>query len=117
MSKKTRRHNPEKVNSAFIPKGYRLLNVDEVGTYDIEDRCIIWIPIKRAFSLTYRAGGGLYDVTYAIKKEETSKKKEEIHNPDKIPLKLIPKGWRLLFVSELNTGKVKQRNFLLTIHI
>jgi hypothetical protein len=37
-----KRHNPEEVNSAFIPKGCRLLNPDEIrdtGPYN----CALWL--------------------------------------------------------------------------
>jgi hypothetical protein len=63
-----KRHNPEKVNSCFIPKGYRLLNVNEIGTHAVRFNCRAWYDNEYGFSPNSDYLGQSESITYITKK-------------------------------------------------
>jgi hypothetical protein len=75
-----KRHNPEKVNSCFIPKGYRLLNVNEVGTPAVEFKCRAWYDWKNVFSPNSNYKGHSEIVTYIIKNDKPKNRRKR-NNP------------------------------------
>jgi hypothetical protein len=51
MSTKTKRHNPDRVNSAFIPEGFRFLTKEEAEKGEMIDKFIrIWVPSEQSFA-------------------------------------------------------------------
>jgi hypothetical protein len=67
-SMRPKRHNPEKVNSCFIPKGYRLLNVNEIGTHAVRFNCRAWYDNEYGFSPNSDYLGQSESITYITKK-------------------------------------------------
>jgi hypothetical protein len=65
MSKK--RHNPDNVNSTFIPKGCRLLNPEEVGD-DKEYKCAFWLPREKRWTALFKQKPHYKIWSYIIKK-------------------------------------------------
>lgn len=61
-------HNPERINSRFIPKGWRLLRSNEFTGNILLIRCHFWIPEKKRFDLTVPALGNIANYTYITPK-------------------------------------------------
>lgn len=65
---KPKSHNPERVNSRFIPKGYRLLRSNEFTGKPLALTCHFWLPERKQFHLQVRASGNISDFTYITPK-------------------------------------------------
>jgi hypothetical protein len=71
--KRIKKHNPEKVNSAFIPKGWELIPFDKIGTKEIKNKVRIWIAKHQKFSETTENSGTCRYCTYIWFKGEKQK--------------------------------------------
>lgn len=65
---KPRSHNPERINSRFIPKGYRLLRSNEFTGEALNIPCHFWSPEDKQFVLTVPALGNIPNYTYITPK-------------------------------------------------
>jgi hypothetical protein len=65
---KRRSHNPERVNSRFIPKGYRLLRSEEFTGEPLALTCHYWLPGSKRFYLHAPADGNISSFTYITPK-------------------------------------------------
>ena len=65
---KPKSHNPERVNSRFIPKGYRLLRSNEFTGEPLDIPCHFWLPSSKRFQLEDHALGNISDFTYITPK-------------------------------------------------